>query len=433
MPRKAAELTDVAIRNLRKPGLHFVGQVPGLALQVLPERRDAAGRRTQAKTWVLRVTIGGKRRDMGFGGYPEVSLKDARNAARAAREKIRSGLDPIQERHAARMNLRAAEARERASEIASFRKAAREYIAAHESSWRNPKHRAQWASTLKAYAYPVIGDLAVQDVDLGHVRRILEPIWKEKTETATRLRGRIEAILDRAKAVDVGQNHPAFPVHWQNPARWRGHLDKILARPSRIAKVEHHEALPFSQATAFMAELRKVGGQGARALEFAVLTAARSGEVRGARWSEIDLNEKVWTIPAARMKAGREHRIPLSTQAMDLLTRAPRIAGTDLVFPAPRGGQLSDMTLSAVLRRMNVSAVPHGFRSTFRDWAAERTSCPHEVCEMALAHVIGNKAEAAYRRGDLFEKRRHLMGDWATYLSSAEAMGQVHAMRGGAT
>jgi len=410
MPRKAKELGDMAVRKLAQPGVYFVGGVPGLALQVLP---------TGAKTWVLRAVIGGKRREMGLGGYPSVTLAGAREKARAAREKIDAGVDPIAERKAAKSALLAS-----AAAAITFEEAAAQYVAAHESSWANDKHRAQWTSTLKTYAYPVIGKLAPGDVQLAHVLKILEPIWATKTETAKRLRGRIEQVLDAAHT--RGQ----ITGPWQNPARWRGHLDKLLAKPSRVAKVEHHRALAVGEVGAFMARLRKQEGQGAKALEFAILTAARSGEVRGATWAEIDLAAKVWTIPAERMKAGKEHRVPLSAAALELLNALPRMAGTDLVFPASRGGPLSDMTLSAVLRRMKVDAVPHGFRSAFRDWAAERTAYPNEVCEAALAHAVGNKVEAAYRRGDLFEKRSRLMADWAAFLAKVEPQGNVVGIRG---
>jgi integrase len=261
----------------------------------------------------------------------------------------------------------------------------------------------------------------VRDVDLANVLAILEPLWTSKTETATPLRGRIEQVLDWSTA----RGHR----DGLNPARWRGHLDKLLARPSKITRVEHRSALPFPETGVFMQRLREAEGMGARALEFVILTAARSGEVRGAVWSEIDLGAGVWTIPGGRMKAGREHRVPLSPDAVAVVKALPRMAGTDLVFPAPRGGTLSDMTLTAVLRRMKVAAVPHGFRSTFRDWASERTNYPRDVAEMALAHAIGDKVEAAYRRGDLFEKRRRLMTDWAKFCRQVGPVDNVLAMK----
>ncbi len=396
--------------------MHFVGGVSGLALQVLPVRKDAAGNETQARTWVLRVTIGGKRRDMGLGGFPDVGLASARDAARTAREKIRAGIDPIAEARAAKSTLAA----QRAATI-TFKEAAQKYIAAHEAGWKNPKHRAQWAMTLETYAYPKIGALSVGDIGLPHVLEVLEPIWSTKTETANRLRGRIETILNWATTRGYRQG--------LNPARWRGHLDTQLGRPSKVATVKPHDALPVMEVGAFMKSLRAAGGLGARALEFAILTATRSGETRGATWAEIDLDAAVWTIPASRMKAKKEHRVPLSPVAKALLEAQPRMAGTNFVFPAAGGAMLSDMTLSAVLRRMKVKAVPHGFRSTFRDWTAEYTSYPNHVCEMALAHSIKSDVEAAYRRGDLFDKRQRLMSDWAAFLAVVQPKGNVTPIR----
>jgi integrase len=391
--KKAKELAPITVSRLTKPGLHFVGVVAGLALQVLP---------TGGRTWILRVTVAGKRRDMGLGGYPDVTLSGAREAARVARAIIKDGRDPIAEARAAASALRASLAKD-----VTFEEAARSYLAAHEGGWRNAKHAQQWRNTLKSYVYPSIGGLLVRYVELAHILAVLEPIWTEKTETAKRLRGRIEQVLDWATARGYRDG--------LNPARWRGHLDKLLARPSKIAGVEHHVALPFAEMSGFMQRLGDAKGTGASALRFAILTAARSGEVRGATWAEIDLKAAVWTIPGKRMKMGREHRVPLSPTAIALLAALPRMVGTEFVFPAPRGGALSDMTLSAVVRRMKVAAVPHGFRSTFRDWASEQTNYPRDVAEMALAHAIGDKVEAAYRRGDLFEKRRGLMTDWATF------------------
>jgi integrase len=405
--RKAAELTPLAVQRLKTPGMHFVGGVSGLALQVLP---------TGGRTWVLRVVIGGRRRDMGLGGYPDVTLAGARDAARDARAKIRSGIDPIEEARAKRSELKAS----RASAL-TFEDCAGRYIKAHTPGWRNEKHAGQWTNTLTTYAYPVMGSLLVRDVGVSHVLAVLEPIWSTKPETATRVRGRIESVLDWAAARTYRDK--------DNPARWKGHLDKLLPRRSKVKKVEHHTALPVPEIGEFMVELREQEGMGARALEFAILTAARSGEVRGATWSEINLKTAIWKIPGDRMKAGREHRVPLSEAAVSLLNALPRLADNDLVFFAPRGGQLSDMTLTAVLRRMKVDAVPHGFRSTFRDWAAERTNYPGDMAEMALAHAIGDKVEAAYRRGDLFDKRRRMMNDWAAFCSRPETKGKVISMR----
>lgn len=404
MPRLAKELDALAVSRLTKPGLCFVGNVPGLALQVTP---------TGARSWVLRVMVGGRRRDMGLGNYPSVLLAEARKKAREARELIREGVDPIERQRAAQSALRAAVA-----DALTFRQCAEAYMAIHEAGWKNAKHAQQWRNTLETYAYPVMGDLLVGDVGKGHVLAALQPIWTAKNETASRLRGRIELVL--SYAMQAGYRPEGL-----NPARWRGGLDKLLPPPSKVNGRAHHLALPVSEVGAFVARLRAAEGMGARALDFAILTAARSGEARGATWAEIDADAKVWTVPAGRMKAGKEHRVPLSADALALLKALPRMGGTDLVFPAPRGGVLSDMTLTAVMRRMEVAAVPHGFRSTFRDWAAERTNYPSDVAEMALAHAIGDKVEAAYRRGDLFEKRRKMMADWATFIATPEKKASV--------
>lgn len=395
MPRLTEPLGPLAVSRLNRPGLHAVGGVPGLALQVLP---------SGGRTWILRTIIGNRRREMGLGGYPGVTLAMAREAAREARELIRRGIDPIEAAKEAREALKVTP-----TVAFTFRAAAEAYIAAHEASWKNPKHRDQWTATLKNYAYPVMGHLDVAAIELQHVMRVLEPIWIKKTETAKRLRGRIEMVLDWAGARGFREG--------PNPARWRGHLDKLLAKPSKVRRIVHHRALPIDEISTFMIRLRDADGVGARALEFAILTAARSGEVRGATWKEIDLNARLWTISAERMKAAREHRAPLSDAAVAVLKAMPPGRPDSYVFRATHGGRLSDMTISAVLRRLDVDAVPHGFRSTFRDWVAERTAYPNEVAEMALAHAVGNKVEAAYRRGDLFEKRLAMMNDWGRFCA----------------
>lgn len=407
MARKAKELSALEVNRLTKAGYHFVGGVSGLALQVSP---------SGARSWILRATVGTRRRDIGLGGFPDVTLAGAREAARTAREKIKNGIDPVEESKAKRSALAAAQA-----SALTFSDAAAKYIAAHESGWKNAKHAAQWSATLETYAFPTIGKIRVSEIETAHVVSILESIWKTKTETASRLRGRIESVLDWATVRGYRKG--------ENPARWRGHLDKLLPARSKVQKVDHHAALPFGEIGAFMVELAKVEGLGARALEFAILTAARSGEVRGATWSEIDLTAKVWTIPASRMKAEKEHRIPLSDTAVSLLEALPRIAGTDLVFPSARNAQLSDMTLTAVLRRMEKPVTAHGFRSTFRDWAGETTAYPREVIEHALAHQLKDKAEASYARGTLFEKRRRLMNDWAKQCGTVQSAATVTPIR----
>lgn len=422
MPRVAKELSALEVKRLSQPGMYAVGGVPGLHLQVLPGG---------GKTWLLRVTIGatasGKQRrsEVGLGGYPAVTLQQARDKAREVREKIAQGIDPIAERKAARSALLAS----RAMDI-TFEEAARQCIEAKSPEWKNAKHAQQWTNTLTTYAFPVLAKLRVRDIDTPHVLEVLQPIWKVKTETADRLRGRIEAVLDWATARKYRDG--------SNPARWKGNLEAMLPKPSKMAKNGNHPALAFTEAPAFVTHLRKMEGLGARAVEFAILTAARSGEVRGATWKEIDLEAGVWTIPADRMKMGKEHMVPLTAEAVTLLKTLPRFDNTDLVFPASRGGELSDMTLTAVIRRMHESETKagrkgyidpkqadsdgeprvitvHGFRSTFRDWAGETTHHPREVIEHALAHQLKDKAEAAYARGSLFQKRQALMADWAAY------------------
>lgn len=421
MPKIAKEVAALTVQKggpngeFKKPGFFAVGGVPGLGLQV-----SASG----ARSWVLRITVGTKRRDMGLGNYPAVSLAQAREKARAAREMTRSGQDPILERQRALSALKA----EQASAL-TFSQCVAEYVKANRAGWRNAKHVQQWENSLSKWAYPRLGSLLVRDIGLPQVLAVLNQpadgkdnsgpsFWVGRTETATRVRGRIETVLDWAAVRGMRDR--------ENPARWRGHLDKLLPAPSRVKRVEHHRAVPVSDVGAVMQRLRAAQGTAARALEFAILTAARSGEVRGAHWSEIDLTEMVWTVPAERMKAKREHRVPLTEDAVALLKALPRLDGVDLVFPAPRSTaeaprQLSDMTLLMVVRRMNLDAVPHGFRSTFRDWAAERTAYPGDLAEKALAHTVANKVEAAYQRGDMFEKRRRMMSDWAAFLSAPQA------------
>jgi len=396
MARKAKELSALAVGRLNAPGHYAVGGVTGLYLYVSS---------TGARSWVLRAVIGEKRRHMGLGGFPDISLAVARELARAARTTIALGDDPIASRARS-----VAKAKAQQSSLTTFQQATESYLDAHGDSWKNPKHRAQWESTLKTYVYPIMGDLAVGDVNQEHVLRVLEPIWKVKNETASRVRGRIESVLDWATVRKLRTS--------DNSARWKGHLDKLLPAPSKVKRVEHHRALSFKEMRDFMSRLRSQGGIAARALEFAILCAARSGEVRGATWSEVDLENNVWVIPADRMKANREHRVPLSDAAVLLLKSLPTHAESAFVFTAPRGGQLSDMTLTAVMRRMDVDAVPHGFRSTFRDWAGECTNYPREVAEQALAHTLESKVEAAYRRGDALEKRRSMMEEWANAISA---------------
>jgi integrase len=395
MGRRTERLTARVVEQTKKPG--YYGDGDGLVLRVA----DGG-----SKGWLYRYKSNGKVREMGLGPVRDVTLAEAREAAREARRLRRAGSDPIDARRArkAAMLLDAARA-------ISFSQCAAAYIANHRSSWSNPKHAAQWEATLRTYAYPVFGNLPVAAVDTGLVVKVLDPIWSSKTETASRLRGRIEAVLDFAtvRGHRVGEN----------PARWKGHLKEALPAPSRVRRVKHHAALPYDEIGAFVADLRSRTGGASAALEFAILTAARTNEVIGARWSEIDVSTGVWTIPAERMKARVEHRVPLSEQALVVLQREAKRKVNDVVFSGQKAGRpLSNMAFLMMLRRIGREDMTvHGFRSTFRDWAAERTTVAPEVAEAALAHTVANKVEAAYRRSDLFEKRRALMQEWGAFCN----------------
>lgn len=393
MSRHVRKLSAKLVENLSSPG--YYGDGDGLWLQIS---------NSGSKSWVLRFTLAGKRREMGLGGVNAVSLNVARERTRQCRLVLSEGKDPIVERNAARTSDAL-----RKSRAKTFDQCAAAYIHAHRASWKNAKHIAQWESTLANYVSPVFGALPVSDVDTDLVVKVLRPLWNVKTETAVRLRGRIESILDWATVSRYRSG--------DNPARWRGHLENLLADPNKIAPVVNFPALPWREIAAFMQDLRTREGVAARAVEFAILTACRSGEVRGAAWTEIDLAEKVWVVPAARMKAGKEHRVPLSKQAIVLLEQMPRDGA--YVFPGrDKDSILSDMSLTAVLRRMGRGDITvHGFRSTFRDWCAEAVAnaFSREVCEHALAHSLPSKVEAAYRRSDLFDKRVPLMQAWADY------------------
>ena len=399
MPKIAAALSAAQVAKLSEAGLYAVGGVAGLQLRI-----DPAG----SRHWILRVKVGKKRRDIGLGGFPTVSVAQARERAREARELIWRGIDPVEQRKATRAALLAAQ------DVPTFAECARRFLANKRAEFRNAKHAAQWAATLETYARPIIGNMPVDQVELRHIESILSPIWTTKTETAKRLRGRIEATLDWATVTGHRSG--------DNPARWKGNLDAVLASPNKVARKQHFTAMPYTEVPAFLVELRQREGIAARALEFTVLTAARSGEARGATWKEIDMEAGTWTIPGDRMKAGREHRVPLTEAALAILRALPRLDDSpdSPVFFAPRGGSLSDMTLTAVLRRMKIDVTVHGFRSSFRDWAADQTSFPREVAEQALAHTLQG-VEAAYRRSDLFQKRRRLMDAWANYCAPGSA------------
>lgn len=392
MARQVNRLTARSVQTIDKMGRNADGN--GLYLSVSAN----GGRR-----WVFlyrlpgRVYENGKSKlfEMGLGSASSVSLKEARDAAEVARKQLREGLDPLQQRGK--------------SSTKTFSQCSAEYIASQESGWRNPKHREQWKNTLATYADPKIGKLPVDAITVEHVLDILKPIWSLKTETASRVRGRIEAVLDWAAA------HKYRSA--ENPARWRGHLNKILPAMRKVAKVQHHPALPYRDMPTFMTDLRSRDGMATKALEFTILTAARTGETIGAQWNEFDLTEKVWSIPAIRMKAAVEHRVPLSDRAIEILTALDQ--KTDYIFPGQAIDKpLSNMAMLALLKRMNRSDLTvHGFRSTFRDWAAETTEYPNELVEMALAHTIRNKAEAAYRRGKMLERRRALMEAWSLFAN----------------
>lgn len=431
MPKVAEELSALDVRRLVHPGgkrnvLFSVGGVPGLYIQITPK---------DGRSWVLRTKVGEKRRDIGLGGFPGVTLAQAREKAREARTKIENGIDPVEERKAAKAALVAAQRRG-----LTFADAVDKALTAKLDAFKNAKHRQQWENTLATYATPDLGKMLVQDITTQDVLRVLQPIWMDKTETAKRLRGRIEAVLSWATVAGHRTG--------DNPARWAGNLKELLPAPSKVAKESHHPALTLEDAPRWLAALRSREGFGARALEFATLTTARSKEVRGAVWDEIDLDNAIWIIPAERMKMEREHRVPLSSCAVELLKALPRLSDNPLVFPAPRGGQLSDMTLSATMKRMHESdisegglgfidrtskrpAVPHGLRSTFRDWVAERTTYPGDMAEVALAHKISNAVEASYRRGDMIEKRRRMMADWSAFLSDNAQKAKVLEVRFG--
>jgi integrase len=423
MPRIAKELSALDVKRLQHPGrgsnaLFAVGGVSGLNLQITPNG---------GRTWLLRVTVGGRRREIGLGGFPDVTLAQARERAREAKDKIRQGIDPVEERKAAQAALAAAQRRG-----LTFADATDKYLAAKLDAFKNAKHRQQWQNTLQTYAMPELGKMLVDEITVQDVLRVLEPIWQSKTETASRLRGRIESVLSWATVAGHRTG--------DNPARWAGNLKELLPAAAKVAKQDNQPAVQIDDAPRWLAALRKRDGTGARALEFAALTASRSKEVRGAVWEEIDLDAGLWVIPAARMKMDREHRVPLTPEAVALLEALPRFEDNPLVFPAPRGGEMSDMTLSAAMKRLHKAdvdaggpgfvdrvskrpAVPHGLRSTFRDWVAERTHFPGDMAEVALAHKVSNAVEASYRRGDMVEKRRAMMAAWAEYLTGKNRAG----------
>jgi integrase len=420
MAHRLGRLTALEVSKTRTPGRYPDGG--GLYLQVTSAAGlDDRGRARVTKSWVYRFMLRGKANWMGLGGAgsDDVSLAEAREKAAECRRQRSAGINPIEAREA--------EKRRAALEAATamtFDQCRAAFIDANKAAWRNAKHCAQWTNTLATYVTPVFGGLPVQAVDTGLVLKVLEPIWSKKPETAGRVRGRIETVLDWAAARGYRQG--------QNPARWRGHLDQLLPKRSKVRKVKHHPALPFDELPDFIRALQQHDeGLAAQALAFLILTATRTGEVIGARPDEIKAAERVWVIPPERMKGGREHRVPLSDRALAIVEKVKKEHPGDYLFPgARRGKSLSNMSMLELVRGMTRAdgkpwtdhrgrmAVPHGFRSTFRDWAAERTNFPAEVAKMALAHAIEDRTEAAYRRGDLFDKRRRLMAAWAMFCAA---------------
>jgi integrase len=390
------------VENWKTPGRHAVGF--GCYLQIAGEG---------GRSWVFRYQHNGRARHVGLGSVAEVTLAQARDKALECRRALREhGIDPLASRAAAR-----AKAALDAAKGVTFKECAERYIKAHEAAWRSPVHRRQWANTLAQYVYPTFGNLPVATIDTALVTRALEPIWNDKAETASRVRGRIESILDWAKARNFRDG--------ENPARWKGHLENLFPARSKVAKTVHYAALPYDELPAFMAALRTRDGLSARALEFTILTACRTNEVLGARWEEIA--NGVWTIPAERMKGGREHRVPLSKRASAILGALPRENG--FVF-SKHGKPLSSVAMLKALRRMGRDDITaHGFRSSFMDWAHEQTAYAKVAIDQALAHAVGDKVEAAYRRGDLFDKRARLMSEWAVFCNSTPTKGDVVALR----
>lgn len=407
MARTVNRLSHRKVEALKAAGMYADGG--GLYLQV-----TVGSDNTPRKSWLFRYSVAGRERQMGLGPLGDVPLSEARDRASAAREMRRAGKDPLVEREALR-----AESRLAAAKSMSFDDCAKAYIAAHRAGWRNVKHADQWSATIRTYCSPVFGRLPVQLVDVGLVMKAIEPIWPTKPETASRVRGRVERILDWAKVRGYRDG--------ENPARWRGHLDHLLPVRGKVRRVKHHAALPYAELPAFVSALRERDAVAARALEFAILTAARTSEVLGAAWSEIDLDARLWTVPAERMKAGKEFRVPLGDRAVEILKGMLAAKQNDYIFYGDRRSTLSNMAFLMLLRRMGRSDITaHGFRSSFQDWVEEQTDAPRAVAELALAHSVGNAVEAAYRRGDLLEKRRPLMQQWGKYCAGSQRRAEAN-------
>ncbi len=423
MPKIAKELSALEVKRLTRPGWHAVGGAAGLLLQIRPPAKQG---QPIPRSWILRLRVAGQRQPIGLGSYPQVSLAEAREQARKLSLEAKGGVNLVARKRAQRSALIRAAAKNK-----TFRECAEAYMEAHATDYTNEKHRKQWSSTLDAYAYPVIGSMLVADVTMRHVLDVLQQntshrngtagkLWYTKPETAKRLLDRIRTVLDYATVNEYRTG--------TNPATWTGFLDTQLPSIRGLKKVKHQPAVPYRKIGDFMVQLRKNESMSAKALEFLILTGVRSGSMREADWSEIDFAEKLWVIPKEHTKAKQEHRVPLQPQAIKLLNGLKKVAGSEKVFPSPTGKALSDMALSQLMRGMRergeltVEAVPHGFRSTFRDWAAEQTSYPDEIRKAASGHAIGDAVKEAYQRTDLLEKRRNLMADWAKFLGKPSSV-----------
>ncbi len=417
MPKIAKELSALEVKRLTKPGWHAVGGIAGLLLQVKPPSRPGA---QSSRSWILRVQVAGKRSPVGLGAYPQVTLAEARETARKLSNEAKAGVNLVARKRAQRSAFLASAAKDK-----TFQECADAYIEVHASDYTNDKHRKQWSATLQAYAYPVIGKLLVADISMRQVLDVLlQPtthrnglsgkLWHTKPETAKRLLDRMRTVLDYATVNEYRSG--------SNPAIWKGYLDTQLPSPRGLKEVKHQPAVPFRQIGDFMVNLRKNASTSAKALEFLILTSVRSGSVRMATWDEIDFDQKVWTVPATHTKTKQEHKVPLQPQAIKLLRSLQVTPGSNLIFPSPNNKPLSDMALSQLMRGMRergelkVEAVPHGFRSTFRDWAAEQTTYPDEIRKAASGHAVGDAVKAAYQRTDLLAKRRNLMNEWANFI-----------------
>ncbi len=408
MARQINKLSDRGIKAEKKQGRYADGN--GLYLQVS---------RSGSKSWLFRFMLDKTPREMGLGSTSTVTLSEARVEALECKKGLREGVDPIKARNERLERIKADNVG-----VLTFKKCAEEYLKAHSARWKSTRHAEIWKSSLKRFAYPSLGHLPVNTIERSQIMRALDPIWREKTETASRLRGRLENILDWATVQGLRKG--------ENPARWKGHLDKLLPKPSELHKVKHFAALPYPEINSFMDKLREREANSAQALRLIILTATRSGEIRNAVWSEFDIKKALWTIPAERMKADKEHIIPLCAEAISIIQSQPRLSGNDYLFSSPKSGKpLSDVVFKKLMERMKITGITtHGFRSTFRDWAAEKTSFPREVIENALAHQLKDKAEAAYFRSNLLDKRRDLMNKWADFTNMPYSQnGQLNLMQ----